>query len=332
LAYAYLLPGDLRSARPLADQLLDLAERAHDPELLAYAHFELGCELLWPGELDAARQHLEQGIALYNPEWGVSATSRHAFNCASDCYAFLGRVLWLLGYPDHALRCSRQAIAIAEEVSHPFSQAVALGWTAALHQSRREVARTREVAEATLALATEQTIPFFVAHAMVLRGWASVEQGHCEEGIAELRAGVDAYHATGANLETPHWLALLAEACGKTGRIDDAHAVLREARSLVERTGIRYHEAELHRLEGEWSIGCNEGRSEACFRRAVEIARAHQAKSFELRAALNLARLWQRQGRRAEALDLLAPVYGWFTEGFDTPDLKEAKVLLEELV
>lgn len=209
LAYAHLPPGDLRSARPLAEQLLDLAERAQDPELLAYAHFEMGCELLWPAELDAARKHLEQGIALYDPVWGVSATSRHGFNCASDCYAFLSRVLWLLGYPDQALRCSKHAIMIAEKVSHPFSHAVALGWTAALFQSRREVGRTRDAAETGLAVATEQILPFFAAHAMVLRGWALVEQGQCEEGIARLREGIDAYRATGANLEarigSPFW-------------------------------------------------------------------------------------------------------------------------------
>ena len=331
LTYAYLLPGDLRSARPLAAQLIELAERVQDPELRAYAHFEMGCELLWPAELDASRRHLEQGIALYDPEWGVSATSRHAFNCASDCYSFLGRVLWLLGYPDHALRCNKQAIAIADEIAHPFSLAIALGWKAALHQLRGEVGLALEVAEVDLALTTEQIIPFFAAHATVLRGWALVDQGRCEEGIAALYAGVDAYRASGANLEVPHWLALLAEACGKVGRIDEAQAVLRDALALVEHTGIRYHEAELHRLDGELSRGRDDERSDGCFRQAIEIARAQQAKSWELRAATSLARLWGDQGKRTEARDLLAPIYGWFTEGFDTPVLKEAKLLLDQL-
>jgi predicted ATPase len=170
-----------------------------------------------------------------------------------------------------------RAISIAEEASHPFSLAVALSWTAALHQLRGELVQTRHVAEAALALATEQIIPFFAAHATVLRGWALVEQGQPQEGITDLRTGVDAYHATGANLESPHWLALLAEACGKVGRTDEAQAVLREARSLVARTGIRYHEAELHRLEGEWLVGCDEQQSEVCFRRAMDIARAQHA-------------------------------------------------------
>jgi predicted ATPase len=335
LAYAYLLPGDLRSARPLAEQLLDFAERVRDPELLAYAHFEMGCELFWPAEFAAAREYLERGITLYDPEWGVSATFRHAFNCASDCYAFLGRVLWLLGYPDQALHCSRRAVKIAEEISHPFSLVIALSWRAALHQLRREVARTRDVAEAALALATEQIIPFFSAHAMVLRGWALVEQGRCEEGIAQLRHGVDAYRATGADLESPHWLALVAEACGKAGEIEAGLGALAKAFDLIAQTGIVYYEAELHRIGGELRLARDladaSQAAERSFLYALEIARQQQAKSWELRAATSLARLWGQQGRRTEARDLLAPVYSWFTEGFDTVDLKDAKRLLDEL-
>jgi predicted ATPase len=242
---------------------------------------------------------------------------------------FLARVLWHLGYPDQALSCSQEAVKIAEGDSHPFSMAATLSWAAALHQLRREARRTRDVAEAALALATEQIIPFFGAQAMVLCGWALVEQGLCEEG---LRDGVAAYRATGANLETPHWLALLAEAYGKAGQTEEALSVARDALAEVERTGIRYYEAELHRLDGEIRLSFNKAEAEACFQRAIAIAREQQAKSFELRAALSLARLWQRRGRRTAAHDLLAPVYGWFTEGFETADLKEAKALLDELM
>ena len=187
------------------------------------------------------------------------------------------------------------------------------------------------MAEADLALSTEQPIPFYAAHATVLHGWALVEQGQCEEGIARLREGIDAYRATGSEIESSQWLALLAEACGKAGRIAEALDIIREALADVERTGIRYREAELNRLEGELRLGRDEERSEVCFQRAIVIASAQQAKSFELRAALSLARLWRDQGKRDEACNLLAPLYGWFTEGFDTADLKEAKALLEEL-
>ena len=334
LAYAYLIRGDLRRARPLAEQMLDLAEWLQDPKLLAYAHFEMGCELLWSAELVAARAHLEQGIALYDPEWGRPASSRFAFNCASNCHSFLTRICWHLGYPEEALRHSGQAIAIGEDISHPFSQAVARGWTAALHQLRGETRRTQELAEILLAFATEQVFPFFAAHALVFRGWALVQQGQGEEGIAQLREGLVAYRATGAELESSHWLGLLAEACRDTGQTEEGLRAIAEAFEHVTRTGIVYYEPELRRLEGELRLRQDPAdveKAEACFRRAVEIARRQHAKSWELRAATNLARLWRDQGKRAEAHSLVAPVYGWFTEGFDTLDLKEAKALLEEL-
>ena len=334
LRYSYMLRGNLRAGRPLAEQMLELAGRLRDPELFAYAHFELGVEQLFSAELAAARVHLEQGIALYDPQWGRAAASRHGFNCASNCHAFLTRVFWHLGHPGEALRHSEQAIAIAREVSHPFSQGVALSWTAALHQLRGETKRTRELAERLLAFATEQVFPFLAAQAMVFRGWALVELGQGDKGLAQLRAGLAAYRATGAELESSHWLGLLADACLDTGQAEEGLRTIAEALGHVAQTGIVYYESELHRLEGELLLRLDprdEQRAEASFRRALEIARVQEAKSWELRAAMSLARLWGEQGPRAEARDLLAPVYGWFTEGFDTADLKDAKALLDEL-
>jgi class 3 adenylate cyclase/tetratricopeptide (TPR) repeat protein len=326
----YHVRGVLPLALDLGEQLLGVAERLRDAELLAYGHFNLGNTLFWFGELTVARSHLDKAIALYDPACSHDAAFRVG-NCASNSHSFLGRILWHLGYPDQALRCAEEAVSIAGVISHPFGLALALSWAAALHQLRGEAGRTREVAERDLALATEQIIPFFAAHAMVLRGWAFFEEGRCDEGIARLREGVDAYRATGANLESPHWLTLLAEGCGKAGRTEEALDILREALAQVERSGIRYHEAEMHRLEGELRLGFDGARSEVCFQRAIGIARAQQAKSWELRAALSLARLWRDQGKPAEAHALLAPVYNWFTEGFGTPVLLEAKALLDEL-
>src|SRR5262249_32941761 len=157
----------------------------------------------------AARIHLEKGIALYRPEWSPSLAFHFGFNCASNCHFFLGRVLWHLGYPDQALASAEQAVAISAGVSHPISRAGALSWAAALHQLRGEVGRTREVAETDLALTTEGMLPFFRSHVIVLRGWALVGQGQCEEGLAQLSEGLIAYRATGAELERSHWLALL---------------------------------------------------------------------------------------------------------------------------
>jgi class 3 adenylate cyclase/predicted ATPase len=334
LTHVYVGRGDLRRARPFAEQLLALAERRQDPDLLAYAHFEMGLELLWSAELAAARAHFERGIALYHPEWGRPASSRHGFNCATACHSLLSCVCWHLGYPEQALRHEGQAIAIAEDISHPFSRGAVLNWAAALHQLRGEPRRTQELAETALALATEQVFPYIAARAMVFRGWALVEQGQREEGIAQLRDCLVAYRATGAELESSHWLGLLAEACRATGRTEEGLRVIAEALDHVAQTGIVYYEPELHRLEGELRL-CQDPadaqKAEACFRRAVEIARGQQAKSWELRAATSLARLWRDQGKRSEAQALLARVYGWFSEGFDTPALQEAKILLEDL-
>jgi class 3 adenylate cyclase/predicted ATPase/energy-coupling factor transporter ATP-binding protein EcfA2 len=332
--FFYHVRGEIRLARDLAQELLGVAQRLQDRELLAYGHFAVGDTLLWFGELGVARTHLEQALALYDPERGREAAFRRGFNCGSNSYLFLTRVLWHLGYPDQAVRSSQQAIAIAGEISHPFSLAGALSWGAALHQLRREAGRTLEVADADLALTTEQIIPFYAAQAMVLRGWALVEQGRREEGITQLREGLAAYRATGAQLECSHWLALLAEAYRDTGQPEEGLRLIAEALDHVAQTGIVYYEPELHRLEGELRLCLDQAdrkRAETSFRQALETARQQQAKSWELRAATSLARLWGEQGRRAEARELLAPVYGWFTEGFDTPDLKDAKALLDEL-
>jgi class 3 adenylate cyclase/predicted ATPase len=334
LSMTYSVRGNIRMGRETAEQLLVVGERLHDPELLGYAHHAMGNTLLWFGELGAGRTHLEKGIALYQPEWSRSLAFRYGFNCASNCHFFLGRVLWHLGYPDHALRCAEQAVAIAAAVKHHGSRAGALSWQAALHQLRGEVGRAREVAETDLALTTEEMLPFFRTHAVVLRGWALVEQGQREEGSAQLRAGLVAYRATGAELECSHWLALLAEAYRATGRPEEGLRVIKEALDHVAQTGIVYYEPELHRLEGELRLRRDRAdaqKAEACFHLAVEIARSQRAKSWELRAATSLAQLWREQGKHTEAGDLLAPIYGWFTEGFDTADLKDAKALLDEL-
>jgi class 3 adenylate cyclase/predicted ATPase len=334
LTMTYSVRGKIQIGRETAEQLLVVGERLHDPEALGYAHHAMGNTLLWFGKLGAARMHLEKGIALYQPEWSRSLAFRYGFNCASNCHFFLGRVLWHLGYPDHALRSAEQAVAIAAAVSHPVSRAGALSWAAALHQLRGEVGRAREVAETDLALTTEEMLPFFRAHAIISRGWALFKQGQCEEGIAQLREGLAAYRATGADLECSQWLGLLAEAYRAIGQPEEGVRLITEALDHVAQTGVVYYEPELHRLDAELRLRLDtpdEQRAETSFRRALEIARRQQAKSWELRAATSLARLWGERGRRAEARDLLAPVYGWFTEGFDTADLKQAQALLNQL-
>ena len=326
-----LIRGDPRTALSVAKDCLQVAERRNDPLLIGIAHWLIGDSLLWLADLITARRHLENGLALCDPDRDRAEAARYGFDNRMACHSFLGRVLWHLGFPDQGVTHAEAAIAAARAAAHPFSEAFALSWAAALYQLRGEAELCRERAEAALTVANEQVIPFFGAHGMVLGGWAVIKQGQTEKGFARLRAGINAYHAIGAKIEEIHWLSLLADACHETGRIEEGLSILHEALGETEKTSIRYFEPELKRLEGELRRGHEDEQSEACFRRSIEIARAQQAKSFELRAALSLTRLWHDQGKSDEARDLLAPIYSWFTEGFDTADLKEAKALLDQL-
>jgi predicted ATPase len=240
----------------------------------------------------------------------------------------------LLGYPDQGQVRNDKAVTLAQQMSHPFSLSIALSGAAIFHQICRAVHFTQERAEAVINLATEQGFPHFMALGSLLRGWALAHQGQAKEGIEQLHQDLTTYRATGAEILRPYWLALLAEAFGTTGEPHAGLTVLTEALTFAETTGERWYEPELYRLKGELLLAQspdNHTEAETCFQHAIRIAQNQQAKSFELRAATSLARLWQQQGKRQEAHDLLAPVYNWFTEGFDTADLKDAKALLDEL-
>jgi predicted ATPase len=242
--------------------------------------------------------------------------------------------LWALGYPDQALAMSREALTLAQELAHPFTLAIALAYAAILHQLRGEPHAVHIQAEAAIALCTEQQFAYYLAWGMTMQGWAQVAQGQDAEGMAQMRHGLAALRTTGAALRLPYYLALLAEACGRTGQAPEGLTLLAEALAQAHTTGEAWAEAELHRLKGElllsWSTD-HQGEAEGCLRQALAVSRHQEAKSWELRAATSLSRLWQQQGKRAEAHELLAPIHGWFTEGFDTADLHEAKALLEEL-
>jgi predicted ATPase len=330
----YELQGALQTARELGEQLLTLAQRVQEVDLLLVAHNVLGDTLIWLGEFAGARAHLEQGLALYHPQQHRSHAFLYGYDSGMHCLAFGAWALWYLGYPDQALRRIHAALTLGQELAHPFSLAFALAFAAWLHQLRREGPAAHERAVAVIALSTDQGFPFWVAWGTILRGWALAEQGQSTEGMAQMRQGIAAWRAMGAELQLPYYLALLAEAHGTAGHADEGLRVLAEALTAVHTTGERQHEAELYRLQGVFLLTQDvpeEHEAERCLRQAVEVARQQQAKSFELRAAMSLARLWQQQGRRTEACELLTPVYGWFTEGFDTTDLQEAKALLEEL-
>jgi TOMM system kinase/cyclase fusion protein len=330
----YLMRGELRTAHELGEQLLHLAERFDDPGLLVRAHMMLAEILLWLGEFARARAHAEQGIACYDPQQHRAQAFLYGNDPGVCCRSFAALALWVLGYPDQAQQRSEEALAWAQELAHPFSLAFALQHAARLHQLRREEALTQARAEATIALATEQGFVLWLAHAPVVRGWALAEQGRAAEGLAQIRQGIAARQAIGVELQQPYHLAVLADAYGKVGQPEEGLRVLTEAQTAAQAIGERFYEAELSRLTGELlraQSSENHPAAEACFQQALDIARHQQAKSLELRAAMSLARLWQQQGKPAEARELLAPIYGWFTEGFDTADLQEAKALLEAL-
>jgi len=240
-----------------------------------------------------------------------------------------------LGYPDEAVATSHQAVELAHTLAHPFSTAVALAYTIMLHQFCRDHPRAEAYTEELMVLCTEQRLTsYYLAWGTIIHGWALSEQGRYEEGISMIRRGLSDLRATGGELRVPYYLTLLAESCGKAGHRAEGLTLLTEALTLVDKNDERWYEAELHRLKGQLLLqqsSDNATEAETCFTKALEVSRNQQAKSWELRAATSLARLWQSQGKREEARAWLAPVYGWFTEGVDTLDLKDAKALLDAL-
>jgi predicted ATPase len=240
----------------------------------------------------------------------------------------------LLGYPDQALARLHEALVLAQELSHPYSLAYARYWAAFVLQFYRGVPAVHGHSEAAVALATEQGFPLWAAIGTIFRGWALAMQGQGEAGIVQVRQGIAAYRATGAALSVPFFCTMLADLADHLGRPEEGLQALAEADTLVKQHEERWWEAEVHRLRGVLllrQMGTQQAEAEACFQRALDVAHRQEAKALELRAAMSLARLWQKQGKRAEAHALLAPIYGWFTEGFNTADLQEAKALLEVL-
>jgi predicted ATPase len=333
----YAVRPQLQTAREIGATLLRLAQGAHDPALAVIAHTALGATWFYLGVLPAARQHLEAAIARYTPDQHHTPGFRIGQDPGVACRVHAAGALWLLGYPAQALARVHEALALAQELSHPFSLAFARYWAAFVLQVCRGVPAVHEQAEAGVALSTERGFPLWAAAGTSLRGWALAMQGQGAMGLAQVHQGIAAWRASGGALWVPYYCTLLADVCVHLGHPEDGFQALTEAHTLVEQHEERFWEAEIHRqrgillLHGECGVQSAAVTAEECFQRALDVARRQQAKSLELRAAMSLSRLWQRQGQRAAAHQLLAEVYGWFTEGFDTADLQEAQALLEEL-
>ncbi|MGE4096438.1 MAG: adenylate/guanylate cyclase domain-containing protein [Candidatus Binatia bacterium] len=344
----YTVGTDFQAAYELAEQCLRLADRVQDPGLQLEAHVALGPTLFYRGELTAALTHLEHGITLYDPQQHRS----HAFVYGTDpgvpALGFAARSLGLLGYLVQARQRGNELLALTQGLSaHHNSLGAGLMHLTLLHLLLRDEHSARERAEALIALATEHELLLWLGMATMLQGAALVEescwsrkQREVERGIAQLRQGLAPFRSTGAGLELSPCLVLLAKGYGEIGQPQEGLNVLAEALAIVNNGGERYYEAELYRLKGELTLTQSSIQSlelsvqkeaEECFWKAIEITRKQSAKLLELRAVMSLAKLWQRQGRQKEAHEMLAAVYNWFTEGFDTKDLQEAKVLLDEL-
>jgi DNA-binding winged helix-turn-helix (wHTH) protein/predicted ATPase len=324
--------GELDLALRLDEDLLRLSRKRNDSAGLVLGHYSSGRSLMFAGRFASSRSHLEEALALHDPIAHRSLVHQAGFHPQVDSRTFLGIVLFCLGFPDRALAGSNAAIAEARRLAHPPSLASSLAVGARLLSLVGDDAALDGRADQLVAVATEQGFPLHLAAGTNYRGWVTVKNGDVAEGISLLRSGSTAYRATGAEAWMPSNIALLAGACEIAGQIEEALALLGEALQIVERTGERWFTSELNRHKGQLLL--RQGHSEAAedlYRTALNIAREQEAKLWELRAAVSLARLRRDQGRCAEARDLLAPVYDWFTEGFDTRDLKDAKALLDEL-
>ena len=321
--------GELDLALRLDEDLLRLSRMRNDSGGLVLGHLSSGRTQFFSGRFALSRSHLEEVVALYDPISHRSLVHQAGLHPRANSQVLLGIALFCLGYPDQALARRNAAIAEARRLAHPPSLASNLTLGNLLLSLVGDNAALEEGTDQLLAVATEQGFPHWLAEGTSFRGWIAVKNGDVTEGISLLRS---AYRGAGMEAWMPHFIALLAAACEIAGQAEEALTRLDEAFQIVERTGARWLEAELYRHKGQLLLG--QGDSEAAeelYRKSLGIAVEQEAKLWELRAAVSFARLRRDQGRGAKGRDLLAPIYSWFTEGFDTPDLKEAKALLDEL-
>jgi predicted ATPase len=323
-----------QAAHAVAERLFDLAQRQDDPALLMGAHNALGQSWYRLGVCAPARTHFEQAVALDDSQRHASAHTAPGWpwSMGVNCRVWVARVLWELGYPAQAVQRSQEALTMAHALQYP-TLCETLHHSIMLHIHRREWQTVQAYAEALLALATEHGFARFRAQGVFYRGKALAAQGQGAEGISQMREGLATVQAVGHAIGLPRYLAYLAEAYGQVGQVDEGLHLLAEALAVMNTTGERCYETELQQLHGELLLRQatpETQAAEACFQQALDVARCQEAKSLELRAAMSLSRLWQPQGKQAEARALLAPIYGWFTEGFDTADLQAAKALLED--
>jgi len=349
----HTLRAEFSTAREIAEEFLSIGSALVDRELMMRGHWALETIYLHQGKLTLALEHYEKALALYDPDRHRDDPATYAQNPGVAMRCFAAWALWLVGLPDQALARIQEAVTLARESSDPHGLAQALFFAAIVHQLRQEELKAQENAEAAIAVCRERGLVLYQAMATATRGWALVLQDRQGEGFEQLGRGLTDHRLTGAEVLLPHFLALLVEAFGKTNQVEEGLRILEEALGVIRRTGEGYYQAELDRLKGELLLAQTTGcgisqmtmrgkatiktrppavvQAEICFQRSIKIAQDQKAKSWELRSAISLARLYQNQNKHEEAHNVLAQIYNSFTEGFGTIDLREAKALLNEL-
>jgi predicted ATPase len=328
----YRSRADFQTARELSDELLTLTQEVGDPALILQGHHAKWTTLIYLGEPREALSHIEKGITLYSPQQHHSDASLFSGHDLGVCaHTMAAYALWMLGYPDQALARANDALKLSEEFNHPSSLALSYEHLAGLHRFRRESADAQKRAQDLITVAEEMGSEYDVATGQVLLGWAIAEQGSTEEGLDQIRLGLAKRRPLGTGLEDAHISAILAEALGKGGFFDEGLLLLEELVATIEKTGQRFWESEIQRLKGELLAGQGNSldQAEASFQLASDVARGQGAKSLELRAAMDLYRLSPQIGNARKARELLSETYEWFSEGFDTPDLGNARALLD---
>jgi predicted ATPase/DNA-binding SARP family transcriptional activator len=328
----YITTGDMKAAREAAEQLLTMAGKLNDPALRLGAHAALGITLRQQGELVAGRRHCEEASRHYDVAEHQRYVRLYRFDPGIYAESIMVGALWQLGFPDQARRKSTETLALARALSSPLSLAFCHCLVIFLHQFLREPAKAREIGEACIALCNEHGIELERAWIECTYGWAIAELGQVDEGISLILRCLETQRVLGNEVARPQSQAVLAETLWHAGRAPEALQAVEDGLAVSSRNGDTYYDAGLWRLKGQLlEIQDKAAEAESCFHHAIAVARQQAAKSFELRAGTSLASLWQKQGKRREAQHLLNGIYGWFTEGFDTPDLIEARSLLAEL-
>lgn len=333
LAKFSLTRAELETAYDAGQHGLHQAHHNRDPVQQTVAHWITGASLFWQGTMVAAREHMETGLALFSPESYRAQLERYPVVPGVQCLSYLALILWYLGYPDQALDRSRESMAMAREMGHPYSLAMALFYTARLYHARHDTDATAEHAAALKQLSAQQDLGFWLAQATILEGAARMAIAP-EASMAQIRQGLADYQATGAEIGVEFFLCLLAETTWQAGQREVARQTLHDAQRMAQVKGARYCESDLIQLESRWDLQftlVNASRMESRLQHALTLSRHQKAASLELRVALSLCGLWRQQGRLAEARTLLAAVYRQFTEGFDTGDLQEATHVLDVL-